>query len=115
MARSALPDPDFTDSREVRVFCAKVRQILHRAAMEMHVAASELEAALQTVPAVSSGLATARSVQRRRARRVARHLKYSAECLVASSQGAIRTWGSYKAEFLPNTVVGRKPAHRVAP
>jgi hypothetical protein len=111
-----VPDPDFTDSRAVRIFCARVRQILHRGAMELHIAASELEAALETVPAVSSGITSARSVQRRRARRVARHLKYSAECMVAGSQGAIRTWGSYKAEFLPNAgVVRRKPTHTVTP
>lgn len=113
---NVTPNPDFTDTSAVRVYLRTVRGVLHRAAMELHIAASELEAALQTVPAASQGIMTARSIQRRRARRVSRHLKYSAECLVAGSQGVIRTWGSYKVEFLPDAgVVRRTPAHRVTP
>jgi hypothetical protein len=112
---SVVPDPDFTDTRAVQVYLNTVRRTLHRAAMELHVAASELEAALSTIPAVDAGAMMARSVQRRRARRVARHLRHSAECLVAGSAASVRTWGAYRATYLggTTTVRGPRPVHRV--
>lgn len=114
-AARVVPDPDFTDSRALRLYLNEVRRTLHRAAMELHVAASELEAALQTVPPTDVGPLTARSVARRRARRVSRHLKHSAECLVASSAASVRTWAEFRRVYLAEgpEVRGRKPSFKV--
>lgn len=107
---AVTPNADFTNSRDLRVYLNEVRRVLHRAAMELHVSASELEAALRTVPGDT------RSVQRRRARRVSRHLKHSAECLVAASTAAVRTWGTFQAEFnVRQEVRGPRAAFKVIP
>jgi hypothetical protein len=110
-----IPEPDFTDSRALRIYCNTVRRTLHQAAMHIHVAASELEAALRTVPVTDTSRMTARSVQRRRARQVSRHMKHAAECMVAGSSAAVRTWGEYRRVFLQEgaPVRGRRPAHKV--
>lgn len=101
------PDPDFTNSRDLKVYLNTARRVLHRAAMELHISASELEAALRTVPGES------RSVQRRRARRVSRHLKHAAECLVEASAATVRTWGTFRAEF--NVPTQPRSAFKVIP
>lgn len=107
---AVTPDPDFTDSRALRIYLNNARRVLHRAAMELHISASELEAALRTVPGES------RSVQRRRARRVSRHLKHAAECLVAASSATVRTWGTFQAEYnVKAQIRGGRPAFKVIP
>lgn len=110
-----IPDPEFTDSRQLRLALNQARRTMHRAAMEIHVFASELEAALQTVPAPDASRLTTRSVQRRKARRVARHVKHAAECLVEASSAMVRTWGEFRVVYLSEgpEVRGRKPAFKV--
>lgn len=113
-----IEDPDFTDSRQLRIALNVARKNLHRLAMELHVSASELEAALATIPAVTgSNKLMSRSVQRRRARRVTRHMKHGAECMVAASASMVRTWGAFRAEYAPelSPVRGKRAAFRVEP
>lgn len=112
-----MPEPDFTDSRQLRIALNNARRSLHRAAMEVHVYASELEAALMTIPVVDGHALTSRSVQRRRARRVSRHIKHGAECLVAGSSAMVRCWGEFRAQYAPETapVRGRRQPFKVVP
>lgn len=117
-AAKVLDDPDFTDSRQLRIICNIARRNIHRIAMEIHVAAAELEAALMTIPAVDGNRMTSRSIQRRRARRVSRHMKHAAECQMASSAAMVRTWTQFRAEYAPELspdTRGKRTAFKVVP
>lgn len=117
MAGDLVPDVTFQDSRALRIYCNKTRQILHRAAMELHMAGSELEAALR--PVAVPGLPNSRGARHRRARRVARNLSHAGECLVAGAAGTVRTWAVFRAEYLgandKTPVRGRRQTFQVVP
>jgi hypothetical protein len=118
MAATLVAEPDFADSRQLRIYVNATRRALHRAAMELHFAAAELEAALMTIPAPPDAGLMPRSVQRRRARRVSRHMKHAAECMVAGSAAVVRTWGVFRSEFAPElnpTARPRRQAFKVVP
>lgn len=113
----SLPAPDFTDSRQLRLYVDQTRRILHAAAMHLHMSAEELRAGLSTIPA-PPGTMMPRSVQRRRARRVSRHMAHAAECLVDGSAAMVRTWGAFRAEYAPElgpVRKARKTTFRVVP
>lgn len=112
--RQAFPEPDFADSADLRRFCNDVRAAMHSAAMMAHYSAAEIQAALETIPDPEGGF-MAKMRQKRRARRVARHMKHVAECLSDAGAGAVRTWGAFRAEYcedLPK-VRGRRAPFKV--
>lgn len=110
------PEPEFSNSQELRVFLDNWRRAMHAGAMMAHQAQAEIEAALSTIPPREPRMFS-RSIQRRRARRVARHMGHAAECMVASSAAAVRTWGAFRAEFAPelSPVRRRRSAFTVIP
>jgi hypothetical protein len=118
MAQTArLPEPEFSDSRELRQYCNEVRRACHVLGMALHMGAAEIEAALSTIrPANDSGM-FARAVAKRRARRVARHMRHAAECMVRGGAASVRTWEAFRAEYAPelSPVRGRRAAFQVVP
>lgn len=116
-----LPEPDFTDSRELRLWLNRYRTALHAAAMMTHQGAAEMEAALSTIdPKVDGGFvaqAVSRSMRHRRARRVTRHMKHAAECLIEASSASVRCWGAFRREYAPelSPVRGPRPRFTVVP
>lgn len=110
-----LPEPDFTDSRELREYCNEVRRSCHAMAMALHMGAAEIEAALSTIQP-ATGLFS-RMTARRRARRVARHMRHAAQSMVCGGAAAVRTWAAFRAEYAPELapVRGRRSAFRVVP
>lgn len=116
-----LPEPDFTNSAELRQYLNAVRRSMHGYALALHMGAAELEAALATiVPNVDGGMlerAISRSMRHRRARRVSRHLNHAAECVTAAAAASVRTWGVFRAEYAPELapVRGRRQRFTVVP
>lgn len=119
--RFQLPEPDFADSRELRLYLNQCRTGLHAAAMHLHMSAAEIEGALTEIrPGGDRNVLTRamdRALARRRARRVARHMHHAAECLVAGSGAAVRTWAAFRREYAPEMapVRGRRAKFTVVP
>lgn len=109
MARSSkkfhLPEPDFTDSAELRLYLNENRSLFRAAAMHLHMSAGEIQAALTEIRPSGEGGLLARSMAkagaRRRARRVARHMHHAAECLMTASVANVRCWAAFRAEYAP--------------
>lgn len=111
-----FPEPEFADSAELRKFCNDVRRAMHLAAMLAHTAASEMEAALSQIePADPTFLD--KMFRKRRAKKVSKHMRYVADCLVAAGAGSVRCWGAFRQEYAPELtpVRGRKPNFKVVP
>ena len=111
-----FPEPEFHTSAELRTYCNEVRRGCHQLAMVLHISASEIEAALATINP-SNGVIS-KWQRKRRARRVARHMRHAAECIVGAGAASVRTWGAFKAEFAPELapVRGRqRTSFRVVP
>jgi hypothetical protein len=114
-AQTRLPEPEFTNSTELRQYCNEVRRACHALGMALHMGAAEMEAALSTI--APSGGILSRSVARRRARRVARHMRHAADCMVHAGAASVRTWAAFRAEYAPelSPVRGPRRAFRVVP
>ncbi|GAA3243001.1 hypothetical protein ACFO1B_30885 [Dactylosporangium siamense] len=115
MAHAAvnIPEPDFTDSRELRVYCNEVRKTCHHFAMALHIGAAEMEAALSTIQPAEGVFK--RYAAKRRARRVARHMRHAAACVATGGTAAVRTWAAFRAEYAPelSPVRGKRSAFKV--
>src|SRR6266700_3226904 len=96
-----LPEPEFTDSAQLRQYCNDVRRVCHAMGMALHIGAAEIEAALSTIPPADRRHVFSKAVARRRARKVARHMRHAAECMVSGGAASVRTWGAFRAEFAP--------------
>ena len=99
----------------MRAYLNDFRKAMHIASMLAHQGAAEIEASLATLPP-PPGL-FGRAVQRRRARKVAKHMNHAAECLIAAGAAAVRTWGAFRTEFAPelSPAVRRRSSFRVVP
>jgi hypothetical protein len=113
--RANVPEPDFSNSTELRQYCNEVRRACHAMGMALHMGAAEIEAALSTIQPADG--AFSRMKARRRARRVARHMRHAAECMVGGGAAAVRTWAAFRSEYAPELapVRGRRNAFRVVP
>ncbi|WP_018351644.1 hypothetical protein [Longispora albida] len=111
------PEPEFTNSKDLRLYLNDIRRGCHIAAMLLHIGASEVEAALETIAPISGPFSKTRA--KRRARRVAKHLRHAAACMVAAGAASVRTWGvfraEYEAELSPAKVRGKRRSFRVVP
>jgi|GEM_PF-6361722 hypothetical protein len=83
------------------------RRVLHAAALELGVTASELEARLR---AVSGGLSVGGLTGRARARQVTKPITHAAEALVVASQYIVTASSRFEAVYMPELeAVGYKP------
>lgn len=87
-----------TDNHALVEWCENTRRILHAAALELGITASELDARLRRVSGsvVVGGLSA-----RARARQVARPIQQASEALVVASQYIITANNRFLSAFLP--------------
>lgn len=87
-----------TDNHALVEWCENTRRILHAAALELGITASELDARLRRVSGtvVVGGLSA-----RARARQVAKPIQQASESLVIASQYIITANNKFLAAFLP--------------
>jgi hypothetical protein len=85
--------------------------------MTLHIGAAEMEAALETI-GQETGLMS-RMIRRRRAKRVARHMKHAADLIAQAGASSVRTWSAFRAEYqaelTPNNVRGARRTMKVVP
>ena len=116
-ASARFPEPDFGTSVDLRNFCNQTRKACHEVSMALHIAAAEMEAALETIGQETGVLS--RWQRRRRAKRVARHMEHAANLIVDAAAASVRTWGAFRAEYqaelTPHSVRGKRTAMRVVP
>jgi hypothetical protein len=112
---TGFPEPEFYNSVQLRAYCNDVRKACHQTSMILHIGASEIEAALETIG--KRGGLIAKWKRKRRARRVAKHMKHAAGCVVMAGAASVRTWGAFRHEFGPELtpVRGRQDAFKVVP
>lgn len=106
--KAALPAPDFDDSEQFRRWLNATRMRLRTLSMEMHMAAAEATAALGEIPA-PPGTLVSKSVRRRRARRVTRHMSHGAEAVLDGATAMVRTWGAFRREYAAELAPRRRP------
>jgi hypothetical protein len=87
-----------TDNVALIEWTESTRRILHAAALELGITASELEARLRRV---GGGLAVGGLTSRARARQVARPIQQASEALVVASQYVITANNRFQAAFMP--------------
>jgi hypothetical protein len=100
-----FPTPEFEDSSQLRWYLNQVRGGGILLAILLHLAADEAQAACESIPDPDNPKARgffAKARSRRKAKRVAKHLHYSAECAGLVAVGAVRTWGAFKKEYAPD-------------
>lgn len=96
-----------TDNVALSHWFNETRRVLHAAAVELGVTASELDARLR---AVSSGIVVGGLTARARARQVAKPITHAAEALVVASQYIVTAAGRFEAVYMPELeAVGYKP------
>jgi hypothetical protein len=87
---------EFEDNLALRRFLEQARRAFHVLAVELTMAAHDLEAALSTVPTVH-GLGGLDS--RMRAKRVARNVHFAAEVVGMASLAMTRTHAAFRKHF----------------
>lgn len=116
-AKGRTPEPDFSTSTDLRTYCNTIRRDCHEVAMALHIAAAEMEAALETI-GQETGLLS-KMIRKRRARRVAKHMQHAAELIAQAGASSVRTWAAFRAEYqaelTPNNTRGRRPTMKVVP
>lgn len=96
-----------TDNVALAHWFNETRRVLHAAALELGVTASELDARLR---AVSGGIVVGGLTARARARQVAKPITYAADALVVASQYIVTASTRFEAVYLPELeAVGHRP------
>ncbi|MEU1756982.1 hypothetical protein ABZ436_30610 [Micromonospora matsumotoense] len=96
-----------TDNVALVEWFNSTRRILHAAALELGVTASELDARLRVV---GGGIMVGGLTGRARARQVARPITHASEALVTASQYIVTASTRFEAVYLPELeAVGYKP------
>ena len=94
---SPLGDPEFFTNADIRNYCEKARAAFLQLSFELAMAAEVLQAVLKEVPDPDGRPFSGQM----RARRVAKHLKKTADDAKDAAKNAARTYASFQREFDP--------------
>ncbi|GAA4224237.1 hypothetical protein FHR32_002896 [Streptosporangium album] len=109
---SPLADPEFFTNADIRNYCERARGEFLRLSFEVAMASEVLRAVLKEVPDPEARLFGSAA----RARRVARHLKKTADDARDAAKNAARTYAAFQREYDPELSSTRRtrpaPARR---
>ncbi|MFD7983122.1 plasmid transfer protein TraA [Kitasatospora indigofera] len=94
---SPLGDPEFFTNADIRNYCENARAAFLQLSFELAMAAEVLQAVLKEVPDPDGRPFSGQM----RARRVAKHLKKTADDAKDAAKNAARTYASFQREFDP--------------